>query len=81
MVKVITDSILYGVKSQDGCFDFLSYHFLSCHITVSASAKKKFSIFVHNMQRADALKICQFQGYYLEMTIARILGRPRTVER
>ena len=32
--------LLYGVKSQDNCLDFLSYHFLSCHITVSSSAKK-----------------------------------------
>ena len=32
--------LLYGVKFQDGCFDFLSYHFSSCRITVSTSAKK-----------------------------------------
>ena len=31
--------LLHGVKFQDGCFDFLSYHFTSCHITVPTSAK------------------------------------------
>ena len=32
--------LLYGAKFQDGCFDFLSYHFLICHNTVSTSANK-----------------------------------------
>ena len=31
--------LLYGVKPQDKCFYFLSYHFLSCQTTVRTSAK------------------------------------------
>ena len=31
--------LLYGEKSQDGGLNFLSFHFLSCHITILTSAK------------------------------------------
>ena len=44
--------LLYGVKSQDGCFYFASYHFLSWHNTVLTSAKKM-TIFMHNMQTQE----------------------------